>query len=218
MYVFNNSRDGVDLSTRWGGLAEASADHTTPTSRWALKRGKPHLNRAEEGALRCNHANPGRQFLRSLWEHGLLEIIAEGADAATQLDHIRPIANAISDAMSLALSSIALRERLRNQALRDSLTGLYNRCFLEEMLERMCLDAERRKTPISAIMIDLDHFKKLNDQHGHAAGDAVLRDVAAVILSCLRSVDVACRYGGEEIAVLLSDCSLANATGGRSCS
>jgi diguanylate cyclase (GGDEF)-like protein len=61
--------------------------------------------------------------------------------------------------------------------------------------------------------IDLDHFKKLNDQHGHAAGDAVLRDVAAAILSCLRSVDVACRYGGEELAVLLSDCSLANATG-----
>jgi diguanylate cyclase (GGDEF)-like protein len=115
--------------------------------------------------------------------------------------------------MSLALSSIALRERFRNQALRDSLTGLYNRRFLEEMLERMCLDAERRKTSISAIMIDLDHFKKLNDQHGHAAGDAVLRDVAAAILSCLRSVDVACRYGGEEMAVPLSDCSMAAAMG-----
>jgi diguanylate cyclase (GGDEF)-like protein len=119
----------------------------------------------------------------------------------------------MGDAMSLALSSIALREQLRNQALRDSLTGLYNRRFLEEMLERMCRDAERRKVPISAIMLDLDHFKKLNDQHGHAAGDAVLRDVAAAILSCLRTVDVACRYGGEEMAILLSDCSMAAATG-----
>ncbi|MGH7093387.1 MAG: GGDEF domain-containing protein [Stellaceae bacterium] len=76
-----------------------------------------------------------------------------------------------------------------------------------------CLDVERRQTSISAIMIDLDHFKRVNDQHGHAAGDAVLRDAAAAILSCLRSVDVVCRYGGEELAVLLSDCSLAAATG-----
>jgi diguanylate cyclase (GGDEF)-like protein len=146
--------------------------------------------------------------------YGLREIIAEGADATTRLAHIRLMANAIGAAISLALSSIALQERLRNQALRDSLTGFfYNRRFLEEMLERMCLDAERRKTSISAIMIDLDHFKELNDQHGHAAGDAVLRDVAAALLSCLRSVDVACRYGGEEMVVLLSDCPLAAATG-----
>src|ERR1700722_18654474 len=72
---------------------------------------------------------------------------------------------------------------------------------------------ERRKKSISAIMIDLDHFKKLNDQHGHAAGDAALRDVAAAIISCLRNVDIACRYGGEELTVLLSDCSLADAAG-----
>jgi diguanylate cyclase (GGDEF)-like protein len=81
--------------------------------------------------------------------------------------------------MSLALSSIDLRERLRNLALRDGLTNLYNRRFLEEMLERLCTDAERRKTSVSAIMLDLDHFKMVNDQHGHAAGDAVLREVAA---------------------------------------
>jgi diguanylate cyclase (GGDEF)-like protein len=218
LYVFNNSRDRLDLSTKWGSLVEASADHITPTSCWALKRGKPHLNRLEDGALRCSHSNPGKVILEIPMAargqlYGLLEIIAEGADAAMRLDDIRPIANAVGDAMSLALSSIALRERLRNQALRDSLTGLYNRRFLEEMLERMSLDAERRKTSISAIMIDLDHFKKLNDQHGHAAGDAVLRDVAAAILSCLRSVDIACRYGGEEMAVLLSDCSITAATG-----
>jgi len=65
---------------------------------------------------------------------------------------------------------------------------------------------------VSAIMLDLDHFKLVNDQHGHAAGDTVLREVAAGILSCLRSLDVACRYGGEEFAIILPDCSLANAT------
>ena len=60
-------------------------------------------------------------------------------------------------------------------------------------------------------MLDLDHFKLINDQHGHAAGDAVLREVAASILSCLRTVDVACRYGGEKLAIILPDCSVANA-------
>jgi diguanylate cyclase (GGDEF)-like protein len=213
LYVFNNSRDRLDLATSWGNLVAGGNDHISPTSCWALKRGKPHLNEAKEGVLRCNHAEPGRTTLEIPMAargqlYGLLTIGAEGADAAQRLDQIQPIATAMGDAMSLALSSIDLRERLRNLALRDSLTGLYNRRFLEEMLARLCADAERRKTPVSAIMMDLDHFKKLNDQHGHAAGDAALRDVAAAILSCLRSVDVACRYGGEEFAVLLPDCSV----------
>ena len=138
-------------------------------------------------------------------------IAAAGGDATARLEEIRPVANAMGDAMSLALSSIDLRERLRNLALRDGLTNLYNRRFLEEMLERLCADAERRKASVSAIMLDLDHFKVVNDQHGHAAGDAVLREVAAGILSCLRSVDVVCRYGGEEFAIILPDCSVANA-------
>jgi diguanylate cyclase (GGDEF)-like protein len=217
LYVFNNSRDRLDLSTSWGVLAEGGAAHISPTSCWALKRGKPHLNQVDEGALRCNHAEPGHATLEIPMAargqvYGLLTIIAEGADAPKRLDQVRPIAIAMGDAMSLALSSIDLRERLRNLALRDSLTSLYNRRFLEEMLERLCADAERRKTPVSAIMMDLDHFKRLNDQHGHAAGDAALREVSAAILSCLRSVDVACRYGGEEFAVLLPDCSVALAT------
>ncbi len=216
LYVFNNSHDRLDLSTQWGELAQGSADYITPDSCWALKRGKPHMNRAEAGTLRCTHAIHGQAVLEIPMAargqlYGLLGIIAEGADATARLDQFHPIASAIADAMSLALANIALRERLCNQALRDSLTGLYNRRFLEEIQERMCIDAERRKTSISAIMIDLDHFKKLNDQHGHAAGDAVLREVAAAIMSCLRSVDVACRYGGEELAVLLPDCPMANA-------
>ena len=76
-------------------------------------------------------------------------IAAAGGDATARLAEIRPIATAIGDAMSLALSSIDLRERLRNLALRDGLTNLYNRRFLEEMLERLCTDAERRKASVS---------------------------------------------------------------------
>jgi diguanylate cyclase len=115
--------------------------------------------------------------------------------------------------MSLALSNIALREKLRTQALRDPLTSLYNRRYMEDVLERYANLAERNGSSLSAIMIDLDHFKRLNDEHGHAVGDAVLRAAAAAIVGAIRPSDVACRYGGEELVVLLPDCSLAEALG-----
>ena len=140
--------------------------------------------------------------------YGLL-VVGAGEHAAVEaLQQAMPVAAALADAMSLALSGMALRDQLRHQAIRDPLTGLYNRRFLDEMLERLGLDAERRKVPLAAIMIDLDHFKRLNDQHGHATGDAVLRGVSGAIVAALRATDIACRYGGEELAVLLPDCPL----------
>jgi diguanylate cyclase (GGDEF)-like protein len=217
LYVFNNSRDRLDLSTTWQAGGEiVRPDHIAPSGCWALKRGKPHRNAAASGALHCMHAPAGRSSLEIPMAargelYGLLELTAEGADGEHLLTEMQPIASALADAMSLALSSISLREKLRNQALRDPLTGLYNRRFMEEMLERMTHDAERRRAPLCAVMIDLDHFKKLNDQFGHAMGDAVLRQVATVIIAKLRATDIACRYGGEEIALLMPDCSLVQA-------
>jgi diguanylate cyclase (GGDEF)-like protein len=219
--VFNNSRDRLDLATSWGcGGTDREAgpqpDHITPASCWALKRGKPHRNAAGIGALRCAHAVPGVVSLEIPMAargevYGLLELEAEGEDAEARLLDIQQIAGALADAMSLALSSISLRERLRNQALRDPLTGLYNRRFLEEMLERLTLEAERRRSPLAVMMIDLDHFKLLNDQFGHATGDAVLRQTATIITTSLRATDVACRYGGEELAILMPDCGVESA-------
>jgi diguanylate cyclase (GGDEF)-like protein len=108
-------------------------------------------------------------------------------------------------------TGIALREQLRTQALRDPLTGLYNRRYMEDVLERYANLASRNGSPLSGVMIDLDNFKRLNDEHGHATGDAVLREVAATLISAIRPSDVACRYGGEELMVLLPDCPLADA-------
>jgi diguanylate cyclase (GGDEF)-like protein len=113
--------------------------------------------------------------------------------------------------MSLALSNIALREKLRTQSLRDPLTGLYNRRYMEDALERYVSLAERSGAATSVIMLDLDHFKALNDKHGHAKGDAVLRDVAAQLVGGLRPTDVVCRYGGEELLVILPDCGAEDA-------
>ena len=110
--------------------------------------------------------------------------------------------------MSLALSNIALREKLRTQALRDPLTGLYNRRYMEDFLARYASMADRNDTALSVAMFDLDHFKRLNDEHGHAKGDAILTSVAVAVVGAIRPSDIACRYGGEEFVVLFPDCTM----------
>ena len=222
LYVFNNSRDRLDLSTQWPGSDEgsllnpATPIHIAPSGCWALKRGKPHRNGVSAGALRCTHcmsSDPSLEIpMTARGElYGLLQLTATGEDADLRLDGVLEVAGAIADGMSLALSSIALREQLRNQALRDPLTGLYNRRFMEEMLERFTQDAERKRLPTSVVMIDLDHFKVLNDRYGHPVGDVVLRQVANTIISLIRGPDIACRIGGEELMILMPDCGLRDA-------
>jgi diguanylate cyclase (GGDEF)-like protein len=96
-----------------------------------------------------------------------------------------------------------LQEELREQAVRDGLTNLFNRRYLDETLERELARAKREGYPLSLVMIDIDHFKKLNDTYGHQAGDKVLRELAALLWGNIRAEDVPCRYGGEEFLVLL---------------
>lgn len=101
-----------------------------------------------------------------------------------------------------------LQDGLREQALRDPLTGLYNRRYLEETIGRELARAEREGVPLSLLMIDLDHFKEVNDEHGHAAGDQVLRWFGDLVRTKLRPGDIACRYGGEEFFVLMPSAPL----------
>ncbi|ABY30088.1 GGDEF domain-containing protein [Methylorubrum extorquens] len=217
LYVFNNSRDRLVLSTSWACSDGASLPEAIMVGQcWAMKRGKPHINHRGAKALCCEHHVSGMAALEipmaARGENlGLLQIFAEGTDAETRLAAMLPLSSALGDAMSLALSNIALREKLRNQALRDPLTGLYNRRYMEDSLERYVRLAEREGRKVSVIMIDLDHFKRLNDEHGHAIGDAVLCEAAAAIVGALRETDVACRYGGEEMIVFLPDCDLEDA-------
>lgn len=214
LYVFNNSRDRLALSTTWGREnCEALPDAIGLQQCWALKRGKPHTNRPGLHKLCCEHHVVSDHALEIPMIArgeilGLLQLYCSGADADQRLEAATGIGTALADAMSLALSNIALRDKLRSQALRDPLTGLYNRRYMEDALERVVRLAEREKTEVSVIMIDLDHFKRLNDQHGHAKGDAVLRDAAAAIINQLRETDIACRYGGEELLVVLPNCGL----------
>ena len=142
---------------------------------------------------------------------GQLLDLATRALRSRRLAEVEELGAAMADAMSLALANIALRDRLRSQALRDPLTGLYNRRYMEDTLERVVRLAEREQQEVAVIMIDLDHFKRLNDQYGHAKGDTVLRDAAGAVTAQLRETDVACRYGGEELIVVMPNCGVDDA-------
>lgn len=219
LYIFNNSRDRLDLARTWDmpegyGVLET----LSPNNCWALKRGKPHINSPEEASLCCGHhvgmaASVEIPMMACGQLHGLLVLACEtGEGAIEQLKDIRRLGRALADSMSLALSNISLREKLRTQSLRDPLTGLYNRRYMEDALERFVSLGSRSGNGTGVIMIDLDNFKMLNDEHGHAKGDAVLRDVGGQLIGALRPTDVVCRYGGEELLVLLPNCSLEDAS------
>jgi diguanylate cyclase (GGDEF)-like protein len=214
LYVFNNSRDRLVLSTSWGRPEGAMPPETIqPDSCWALKRGKPHLNRVDGSKLCCEHHNGPDTVLEIPMIArgeimGLFQLFSTGENAEARLEAITGLGSAIADGMSLALANMGLREKLRNQALRDPLTGLYNRRYMEDCLQRFVRLADRENREVSVVMVDLDHFKALNDQHGHAFGDAVLRDTAMTIVGALRETDIVCRYGGEEMVVILPDCNL----------
>src|SRR5690606_4231864 len=139
------------------------------------------------------------------------QLFATGEDGEQRLEAAQELGSALADGMSLALANMALREKLRNQALRDPLTGLYNRRYMEDSLQRFVRLAEREDREVSVVMVDLDHFKRLNDEHGHAFGDQVLRDSAHALVGALRETDIVCRYGGEELVVILPDCNIERA-------
>jgi diguanylate cyclase (GGDEF)-like protein/PAS domain S-box-containing protein len=97
---------------------------------------------------------------------------------------------------------------LREQPVRDHLTGLFNRRYMEETLERELLRASRTGLSLGIMMLDVDHFKRFNDTWGHAAGDKILRELGSLLLGHFRGEDVACRYGGDEFVIILLDASL----------
>ncbi len=138
---------------------------------------------------------------------GLLHLsVPPGASGLT--DGKQHLAMTLAEHMSLALANLALRETLHSQSVRDPLTGLFNRRYLEASLEREVSRAKRSKRPLGIVMLDLDHFKPFNDTFGHEAGDNVLRELGTFLQRHVRGDDIACRYGGEEFTLILPEAPL----------
>jgi diguanylate cyclase (GGDEF)-like protein len=132
--------------------------------------------------------------------------IGQGKD---ELGHVGQAFDEMAE--TLQQRDVALRKAvqdLQEQAVTDPLTGLYNRRYLREALSRELMRAKRKNSPLAVVMVDADHFKRINDTLGHEAGDMVLKELGALFKRSIRGSDIACRYGGEEFALLLPDASL----------
>jgi len=128
-----------------------------------------------------------------------------GRDVGRQVALVDYLLNVRPQSIEPTIIEARALEAIRRNATMDGLTGLYNRRYLEELLRREVQASLRRGGTCSLLLLDLDAFKQVNDEHGHRAGDAVLRAAGRIILRCVRATDAPCRYGGDEFAVLFSD-------------
>jgi diguanylate cyclase (GGDEF)-like protein len=138
---------------------------------------------------------------------GVLVVRTDDAQRVWQQSE-RLLLRTVADQVALAVSHARLFAQIQRQALTDALTGCFNRRAFDLQLERDLNLATRTRQSVALIMLDIDHFKRVNDTHGHDAGDAALRFLAEVLRAELRSVDTAARYGGEEFAIILPQADL----------
>ena len=200
--MFSNSRNRLDVMGGW--LNPAPLSSYDPSDCNSLRSGRVYSRARGSRGLRCKHSE------------GLLESNTICIPLTAQGETLGVLHLSLSDSeffdcskremvlrfaarAALALANLRLQEKLTSQSVRDPLTGLFNRRYMEEALERELHRADRRGTELGALMIDLDHFKRFNDSYGHEAGDRVLQEVASSLRSYFRTEDIACRFGGEEL-------------------
>jgi len=141
-------------------------------------------------------------------QSGLKEVSPDPVARRKLLLTKQHLGEAVSNHIALALANLSLRETLRDESIRDPLTDLFNRRYLDETLPRELRRAERDQQALSLIILDVDHFKEFNDKFGHEVGDSLLRSLAAHLNSRTRGHDIACRYGGDEFLLVLPGASL----------
>jgi diguanylate cyclase (GGDEF)-like protein/PAS domain S-box-containing protein len=225
LYLLNAGNNLFETAASWGAAALAGDPVIEKDDCWALRRGQVHVIEDARSKLVCQHliVPPGGPCLCApiLGNGELLGMLHMqlGPDEAhlpapvraQRLDAQRAWALTVCEQIGLAIHNLKLRESLSAQAVRDPLTGLYNRRYLEQALEREVLRASRNGRPVGVIMLDLDRFKDFNDTHGHEAGDQLLRALGDYLTRHVRAEDIACRYGGEEFVVILPEASPAMA-------
>jgi diguanylate cyclase (GGDEF)-like protein/PAS domain S-box-containing protein len=219
--LFNASRSLVEVIGSWTGCQLPATDFE-PTDCWALRTGHPHLVVAGDATARCQHAagvNNTYLCIPILAQGEALGILHfQTTDEAPSIGESElSFKNTFAGQLGLSIANIRLREALRAQSVKDPLTGLYNRRYLEETLQREIRRAVRAKQSLGVLILDLDHFKKFNDTYGHEAGDAVLREAGGFFARSIRVEDTVCRFGGEEFVIILPTASLEAASARAEC-
>jgi diguanylate cyclase (GGDEF)-like protein len=208
--LLNASQNLLAPASSWG---ESIGGDTAfaPDECWALRLGHAYPEEDAKAVFTCRHLQvEDRDDARASL---CIPLFAQGTTIGTLvlaahrgIDHeTRHAAIAAAEQVSLAIANLRLQETLRTQSLRDELTGLFNRRYLEVSLARDLTRAIRRSQPLAVLMIDVDHFKRFNDTHGHDGGDALLAQFGALLSALVRTEDVACRYGGEEFTIVMQE-------------
>ncbi|MGH7683214.1 MAG: diguanylate cyclase [Vulcanimicrobiaceae bacterium] len=208
LYLLNNSRNLLHAGSTWDSPA-SSLHEFTPEECWGLRRGQEHVSGTGQVEVTCPH------IVQNGKTHWCMPLIAQSETVGLlylegvpqeNVDHYsqdEDVTYMLRETVALGLVNLRLREKLQSQSVRDPLTALFNRRYLDESLELEFARAIRSEEPIAAIMLDIDHFKKFNDTFGHDAGDVVLKEVAAVLARSTRKGDIAGRFGGEEFLLIM---------------
>lgn len=213
LYIYSNSRDVLDGMCNWN--TRDLHQSITADSCWALRRGRSYDYELGGLCIPCDHVTTHHHQVE-VAEYICVPIVAHGDTVGLlhiRFDHADPQAARIADKggfaircaehISMAIANAKLRDELRDQSIRDPLTGLYNRRFFMEALRREISISARRGSRFGLISFDADRFKTFNDNHGHDAGDTVLRAIGARLTELMQAGEIACRFGGEEFAVLV---------------
>jgi diguanylate cyclase (GGDEF)-like protein len=217
---FASSRDIAEAVAAWGDPS-LSESHFKPRDCWALRRGRLHRRDTDTASLACVHLgknSSARSMCVPMMAHGeALGLLYLDTGSSEDLNTAEissetfgseeRLARTFAEQSALALANLNMRDILKMQSIKDPLTGLFNRRYMEESLDRELKRASRKKSSLGVLMIDVDHFKNLNDTFGHEAGDAVLRSLGSLLKTHFRGEDIVCRYGGEEFTVILPETS-----------
>jgi diguanylate cyclase (GGDEF)-like protein/PAS domain S-box-containing protein len=223
IYLINPSRDLAEIHECWGNYCNAKKTFE-PLSCWAIRRGRIHFVDKEHPGLLCSHitnlkdSKDGQSICLPMSANGEIigilhmnKIITTefGPNNTTKFsEHKIKLLTAAAETLALALSNIRLQEKMRQQSIRDILTGLYNRRYMEESLTRELHRAQREQYSIGILMFDIDHFKNFNDTYGHEGGDILLHELGELMLNSTRKEDIVCRYGGEEFVTVFPKTTL----------
>jgi diguanylate cyclase (GGDEF)-like protein len=209
--IINNSRSMLITSATWGN-PEGMLDGFEAEACCGLRTGRPRWRKVGESEIHCSHfgGTPPENYmcipLAALGETlGFAYVNLPTESVQTVAAGRQALINEMVELAAMAIAGLNLRAKLENQSIRDGLTNLFNRHFLEIALERELQRSARSGAPLALLMIDVDHFKAFNDLFGHEAGDLVLRELAGCLQAAVRVEDIVCRYGGEEFVILLPE-------------